>query len=301
VARGVNQRPRRSTHACGRAPRRPWGSDGAHWLAAAPLTRGPHGRRARPCPLRFGINLASAPAFRRPGNWAPLGLWRWWRSFDQPAICAPRGPLRPAGRICGNRAHELSSGRLRAGQAASSRQTPGGSCDVPRPGRTPMGRGGGGAPAIETPGHRLHVEQRPPGRREPAGVAFPPRAAQQGDRLGLACASGVRAIGGRRPRFRQGRRSRRPRLSRTTTPGGARRIDRALDARERPWWSATRGGAQDFLVSQKISAISSILARSSSALPASISPLVPVAPASLVASLTRVCSCGYFSKCGGLK
>lgn len=29
--------------------------------------------------------------------------------------------------------------------------------------------------------------------------------------------------------------------------------------------------------------------------------LVPVAPASLVASLTRVCSCGYFSKCGGLK
>ena len=36
---------------------------------------------------------------------------------------------------------------------------------------------------------------------------------------------------------------------------------------------------QAFLVSQKISAISSILASSSSALPASISPLVPVAPA----------------------
>ena len=59
--------------------------------------------------------------------------------------------------------------------------------------------------------------------------------------------------------------------------------------------------AQAFLVSQKISAISSILASSSSAFAASSSPLVPVAPASLVASLTRVCSCGYFSKCGGLK
>ena len=59
--------------------------------------------------------------------------------------------------------------------------------------------------------------------------------------------------------------------------------------------------AQPFFVSQKISAISSILASSSSAVEASIEPLVPVAPASLVASLTRVCSCGYFSKCGGLK
>ena len=59
--------------------------------------------------------------------------------------------------------------------------------------------------------------------------------------------------------------------------------------------------AQAFLVSQKISAISSILASSSSASPASSAPLVPVAPASLVASLTSVCSCGYFSKCGGLK
>src|SRR4051794_15028252 len=59
--------------------------------------------------------------------------------------------------------------------------------------------------------------------------------------------------------------------------------------------------AQAFFVSQKISAISSIFASSSSALAASSSPLVPEAPASLVASLTRVCSCGYFSKCGGLK
>jgi hypothetical protein len=58
---------------------------------------------------------------------------------------------------------------------------------------------------------------------------------------------------------------------------------------------------QAFLVSQKISAISSILASSSSALPASSSPLVPEAPASFVASFTRVCSWGYFSKCGGLK
>ena len=60
-------------------------------------------------------------------------------------------------------------------------------------------------------------------------------------------------------------------------------------------------GVQAFLVSQKISAISSILASSSSALAASSSPLVPVAPASLVASLTSWCSWGYFSKCGGLK
>jgi hypothetical protein len=62
-----------------------------------------------------------------------------------------------------------------------------------------------------------------------------------------------------------------------------------------------RALAQAFLVSQKISAISSILASSWSATAASIEPLVPVAPASLVASLTSVCSWGYFSKCGGLK
>ena len=30
-------------------------------------------------------------------------------------------------------------------------------------------------------------------------------------------------------------------------------------------------------------------------------PFVPAAPASLVASLNSVWSCGYFSKCGGLK
>ena len=63
----------------------------------------------------------------------------------------------------------------------------------------------------------------------------------------------------------------------------------------------TSRGSQAFLVSAKISAISSILASSSSALAASNVPLVPAAPASLVASLTSVWSCGYFSKCGGLK
>jgi hypothetical protein len=56
-----------------------------------------------------------------------------------------------------------------------------------------------------------------------------------------------------------------------------------------------------FFVSQKIAAISSIFASSSSATPASRVPLVPPAPASLVASLIRVCRLGYFSKCGGLK
>ena len=68
--------------------------------------------------------------------------------------------------------------------------------------------------------------------------------------------------------------------------------------------AAPRQGCPDqaaFLVSQKISAIWSILASSSSALARSLEPLVPVAPASLVASLKRVCSSGYFSKCGGLK
>lgn len=65
--------------------------------------------------------------------------------------------------------------------------------------------------------------------------------------------------------------------------------------------SESCGFDQAFLVSQKISAISSIFASSWSALAASSSPLVPLAPASLVASFTRVCSCGYFSKCGGLK
>jgi hypothetical protein len=213
-----------------------------------------------PAPIRHKPRERTSVSAAR--ELARLGLWRWWRSFDQPCHMRPARPSPASG------AHPRKVARM--------------DCPVDGYVRARQRR------------HGKH-------RREPAGVAFPPRAAQQGDRLGLACASGVRAIGGRRPRFRQGRRSRRPRLSRTTTPGGARRIDRALDARERPWWSATRGGAQDFLVSQKISAISSILARSSSALPASISPLVPVAPASLVASLTRVCSCGYFSKCGGLK
>ena len=52
-------------------------------------------------------------------------------------------------------------------------------------------------------------------------------------------------------------------------------------------WPNRPGRPQAFLVSQKIAAISSILASSSSALAASLLPLVPVAPASLVASLTR--------------
>ena len=56
-----------------------------------------------------------------------------------------------------------------------------------------------------------------------------------------------------------------------------------------------------FLVSQKIVSISAI--RSSSFWPSagSTAPLPPAAPAALVARLNRSCSCGYFSKCGGLK
>ena len=61
------------------------------------------------------------------------------------------------------------------------------------------------------------------------------------------------------------------------------------------------GGPYACLVSQKILSISAIMSSSSWALPASMDPLAPVAPASLVASLNSWCSSGYFSKCGGLK
>ena len=60
-------------------------------------------------------------------------------------------------------------------------------------------------------------------------------------------------------------------------------------------------GQAAFLVSQKISAISSILPSSWSATFGSHEPLVPAAPASLVASLNSSLRFGYFSKCGGLK
>ena len=58
---------------------------------------------------------------------------------------------------------------------------------------------------------------------------------------------------------------------------------------------------QPCLVSQKIFEISSIFASSLSAVATSVLPLVPPAPASLVASLNSSFSCGYFAKCGGLK
>src|SRR5690606_11215784 len=58
---------------------------------------------------------------------------------------------------------------------------------------------------------------------------------------------------------------------------------------------------QPCLVSQKILSISAIFASSSSATLTSMDDLVPAAPASLVASLNSWCSCGYFSKWGGLK
>ncbi len=124
-----------------------------------------------------------------------------------------------------------------------------------------------------------------------------------------------------RPRRRRARRSSRRARARSTSRAPARstsspsprpdlrepRVAEHPTGRPRPWPRAPprglRGaeGGQAFLVSAKMRAISSILASSSSALAASSSPLVPDAPASLVASLTRVCSSGYFSKCGGLK
>src|SRR4051794_3150905 len=58
---------------------------------------------------------------------------------------------------------------------------------------------------------------------------------------------------------------------------------------------------QACFVSQKILSISAIFCSSFSASAGSTVPLPPAAPASLVASLNSWCSCGYFSKCGGLK
>ena len=63
---------------------------------------------------------------------------------------------------------------------------------------------------------------------------------------------------------------------------------------------AVRGYA-DFLVSQKMVSISAIRSSSVWASAGSTEPLPPAAPACLVALLNSSCSCGYFSKCGGLK
>src|SRR5580693_6782050 len=72
-------------------------------------------------------------------------------------------------------------------------------------------------------------------------------------------------------------------------------------AQRNPGFITHAAQAQACLVSQKILLISSILDSSSSALATLVLPLVPAAPASLVASLNSWFSCGYFSKCGGLK
>jgi hypothetical protein len=72
----------------------------------------------------------------------------------------------------------------------------------------------------------------------------------------------------------------------------------AWEQAEREWGGT---GLQAAFVSQKIFEISSIFVSSRSAEASSSEPLVPPAPASLVASLNSVCSCGYFSKCGALK
>ena len=69
----------------------------------------------------------------------------------------------------------------------------------------------------------------------------------------------------------------------------------------RTGWIVNAIRAHACLVSQKILEISSIFASSLSATAGSAEPFAPVAPASLVASLNSACSCGYFSKCGGLK
>jgi hypothetical protein len=74
-----------------------------------------------------------------------------------------------------------------------------------------------------------------------------------------------------------------------------------LVRRRPPMTVRVRGGCQLCLVSQKIFEISSIFVRSRSATAGSAEPFAPPAPASLVASLKSVWSCGYLSKCGALK
>ncbi|MDQ1743053.1 MAG: hypothetical protein QOE23_1392 [Pseudonocardiales bacterium] len=56
-----------------------------------------------------------------------------------------------------------------------------------------------------------------------------------------------------------------------------------------------------FLVSQKMVSISAIMSSSFWPSAGSTELLPPAAPACLVALLNSSCSCGYFSKCGGLK
>ena len=125
--------------------------------------------------------------------------------------------------------------------------------------------------------------RRRPARDRPRGARVP-------------VAAGASVPHGRRPG---------PHHHRGQHPGLRRRVTGTTKGRPRSYPRAAlrqvSGAQAAFLVSQKISAIWSILARSSSALATSLEPLVPVAPASFVASLKRVCSWGYFSKCGALK
>ena len=88
--------------------------------------------------------------------------------------------------------------------------------------------------------------------------------------------------------------------SRSSSAGAHRRRVRRRNPSARGWRGSVEVG-QAFFVSQKISEISSILPRNSSATATSMEPLVPPAPASFVASLKRLFNWGYFSKWGGLK
>src|SRR5579875_3158037 len=87
---------------------------------------------------------------------------------------------------------------------------------------------------------------------------------------------------------------RRGRAARTRNAGAAaeRDVPTTAVARDRATRCGTipRASHQPCLVSQKILLISSILASSWSAVPTSVLPLVPAAPASFVASLKSWCS-----------
>ena len=213
-----------------------------------------------------------------------------WASRCSPTPTTWCAPASPARRSTWPSCCASSTRSPTAWPAAAASSSPGS-----RPSTAPpTGSGCTGSPrAVALPGeHRPRIVFCLRGRVTLASATAHPRPRRR--RVGLP--PGRR--GRRRPRGRRrGLRRHRPRgLSPDASGAEAAARRRRRGGRRR----AVRGG-QAFLVSAKMRAISSILASSSSALAASSSPLVPDAPASLVASLTRVCSSGYFSKCGGLK
>ena len=157
----------------------------------------------------------------------------------------------------------------------------------------------GGAPgAFARAGqHQGRVPVRSPAVAAPRPGARPPRSGA--DRCGW-CADRC----GSTPSHRGGSaRAGPPRERRRPAPVRGRPDRLTCSSRAHGGAVTTSGpvSVQAALVSAKIVAISSM--RSSSFWPSagSTDALLPLAPAALVARLNRSCSCGYFSKCSGLK